>query len=148
MQPNQSSSLTHEEMLENALDSFERQHGEERGGRPGPSRPESEYEKQRRRNIERNRQMLRDLGLQGSESPRPHSRPAPTPRRHRPPPVEPTRASERLQEHTAAPLYSEADADRELDMLLGSDEEEDPVGARNDPIPLHGSDARDSDGRQ
>ena len=72
-QPNQStSSLTHEEMLEDTLDSFERQHGEERGGRPGLSRPESEYEKQRRRNIERNQQVMRDLGLQGSESPRPH----------------------------------------------------------------------------
>ena len=72
-QPNPStSSLTHEEMLEDALDSFERQHGEERGGRPGLSRPESEYEKQRRRNIERNQQVMRDLGLQGSESPRPH----------------------------------------------------------------------------
>ena len=131
-QPNQStSSLTHDEMLdifmqeEQSNQSTSSLTHEERGGRPGPSSPESEYEKQRRMNIERNEQVLRDLGLQGSESPRPHSRPAPTPRRHRPPPVEPKCASERLHRHTAAPLYSEADADREFDILLSGDRDAD-----------------------
>ena len=130
--PNQSaSSLTHDEMLdifmqeELSNQSTSSITHEERGGRPGPSSPESEYEKQRRMNIERNEQVLRELGLHESEPPRPHSRPAPTQRRHRPPPGEPTRASERLHRHTTAPLYSEADADRELDMLLSGDRDAD-----------------------
>eukprot|EP00966_Prymnesium_polylepis_P120925 2794305-Prymnesium_polylepis.1 len=135
-------------MLKDALDSFERQleadddgalHGEERGGHPDPSRPESEYEEQRQRNIERNQQVLRDLGLEGSGSLRPQKRPATAPRRPRPPPGEPTRASERLQGQPAAPSYSEADADRELDNLLASDEEEErqpPPAAQTDPVPL------------
>ena len=131
-QANQSaSSLTHDEMLdifmqeEQSNQSTSSLTHEERGGRPGPSSPESEYEKQRRMNIERNEQVLRELGLHESEPPRPHSRPAPTQRRHRPPPGEPTRASERLHRHTTAPLYSEADADRELDMLLSGDRDAD-----------------------
>jgi hypothetical protein len=97
------------------------EHGSDRGERaraPPPPSGLSEVEEQRLRNIARNKQRLRELGLEPEEEDAPPPR---APRQPRPPPGPPTRASERVRGSRHS--YSEADADREFERQLAVEDE-------------------------
>ena len=71
------------------------------------------------RNNARNKQLLRELGLEPEEEDAPPPR---APRQPRPPPGPPTRASERVRGQERG-SYSEADADREFERQLTAQED-------------------------